>query len=463
MDALCVTQGRSFQCRPGCITMRTGYTTMTLRVALNISLFFLCSFLIGCEPNTKRPQREKEAPSSASTGSNPTTKKSADQPKPLDSSLITPKGSPELLQKLSEDIAPGSMQSAPQVSPESIPRAGLPKDLPAFAGVKETGYRVSYVASKSPYFDSIRQVMEQQKLFEAVAESLNNTFNLPRIIDVQLTDCGAVNAYYDPRSYRLIMCYEMIGSFIEVFRPITKSDTELFTSVFGGVFFVFLHEAGHSLVHLFEIPITGREEDAVDQLATIVLLMGGDDGVHGALAAAQRFYLSGEEALAKGLPFWDEHSLGQQRFYNIACLVYGSNPEKYAGLVAEDLLPPSRARRCPEEFTTASNSWVKLLKPHLREETTSAPTSIKKGDPAACEKTSDHVINLMMSEASKEFAALSKEEASQARSELLDRVLTLSQEMTLVCVDEGWSTEMRDCIRSTITIKDAEACMAKPE
>ena len=49
------------------------------------------------------------------------------------------------------------------------------------------------------------------------------------------------------------------------------------------------------------------------------------------------------------LPFWGEHSLAAQRQYDIACLVYGSDPETWAHLVAPDLLPVERAARCPAE------------------------------------------------------------------------------------------------------------------
>jgi hypothetical protein len=396
--------------------------------------------------------------------------------------LFTPKSNPELLKKLSSgDANIDELKTAPQVDPASISEEGLPEEIPSFAGVKESGYRVSYTKSKNPYFDSIRELMEQQKIFEAVVDSLNQTFTLPRVVDVQLTDCGAINAFYEPKTYRLIMCYEMIGSFIELFKPIAKSDEELFADVFGGTFFVFLHEAGHSLVHLLNLPITGREEDAVDQLATIFLLFGGDDGVNAALAAAQRFYISGENAISKDLPFWDEHSLGQQRFYNIACLIYGSNPEKYVGLVSDSLLPKERAIRCDAEFAQASNSWKTLLKPYIKsgaEKPSLAPTSITapklpeevptpptnvpevpSGDASACTKTSDHVVNLIMQAASKELATMTKEEATSARQEILDRVLTLSDELTETCTTTPWSADLQDCITKATVIDEAEKCL----
>ena len=40
----------------------------------------------------------------------------------------------------------------------------------------------------------------------------------------------------------------------------------------GNVLFVLLHETGHALISDLEIPVLGREEDAADQLATVMAL-----------------------------------------------------------------------------------------------------------------------------------------------------------------------------------------------
>ncbi|MBI5001896.1 hypothetical protein HZC31_00760, partial [Candidatus Woesearchaeota archaeon] len=47
---------------------------------------------------------------------------------------------------------------------------------------------------------------------------------------------------------------------------------------------------GHALVDVLELPITGKEEDAVDQLSTLLLIYGGWD--QAALRGAVWFYLS---------------------------------------------------------------------------------------------------------------------------------------------------------------------------
>lgn len=53
----------------------------------------------------------------------------------------------------------------------------------------------------------------------------------------------------------------------------------------------FYHEVGHALVDVLELPITGKEEDAVDQLSTYVLVEDADGGEVAALDGAVAFLL----------------------------------------------------------------------------------------------------------------------------------------------------------------------------
>jgi hypothetical protein len=64
--------------------------------------------------------------------------------------------------------------------------------------------------------------------------------------------------------------------------------------------------------------------------------------------------------------FADEHSLNSQRFYNILCLIYGSDPERYEAFVEAELLPAGRAARCPSEYTQKDESWSTVLEPWLK-------------------------------------------------------------------------------------------------
>ena len=75
----------------------------------------------------------------------------------------------------------------------------------------------------------------------------------------------------------------------------------------------------------------------------------------------------GESEDGEELSFWDEHSLGEQRWYNIVCWSYGSDPEGLSDLVGDDWLPEARASQCPDEFARMSKAWDTLLSPYVKE------------------------------------------------------------------------------------------------
>lgn len=57
---------------------------------------------------------------------------------------------------------------------------------------------------------------------------------------------------------------------------------------------VFLHEAGHAVLEMLEIPFFGREEDAADYFATYVLLQFAKEDARRLILGAS--FLTGKEA-----------------------------------------------------------------------------------------------------------------------------------------------------------------------
>lgn len=134
------------------------------------------------------------------------------------------------------------------------------------------------------------------------------------------------------------------------------------------------HESGHMLIAEFGLPVLGREEDAVDNLATIVLLAERKDVFDQALVdTADGFWLQSEEADAATTgasgddsAYYDEHGLDLQRSYAVVCLAVGSDAERFSDLADTYELPAERRERCAGEFEKVSRSWDAVLKPHWR-------------------------------------------------------------------------------------------------
>ena len=229
-------------------------------------------------------------------------------------------------------------------------------------------FKAVYPPVKNKDYAEALAELKKARVLEEIADDLNKTIAVPVDVTLTFTECNTVNAFYDPQKRRLNICFELVEHFYENFRPDAKTEEELDDAVFGAIAFVFYHELGHALVHILDLPITGKEEDAVDQLSTLILSDGSDEGEKSVIDGARWFMLEEQQddTDIDKLPFWDEHSLNQQRFFNIICWLYGQDEKKYAGLVKNGVLPRERAARCRGEFEQLAKSWSKLLGPHLK-------------------------------------------------------------------------------------------------
>ena len=360
-------------------------------------------------------------------------------------------------------------------------------EIRTLGGAAATGFTVTYNPSPNANHQQYRELFVGNRLFEQVAEQLNHTIRLPHKIEINTVTCNTINAFYDPRTRRIIMCYELLDYFVSMFKETAASEAELGNAVMGATMFGFFHELGHGLIDVLDLPAVGREEDSVDQLATLTLIAGGEKGVAMALAGAYWFRLQAKGSGNK-TPFWDEHAFDEQRFYNITCLIFGSDPGKHGDLVRSGTLPWNRAQRCPDEYTKLKKSWEKLLQPHLTTagatnvayapsvpateaprstppevtrvadppEEPEAPTTPARAIP--CEAIAQKAAELIAAEAEQRARALPPGEVEALRVRLETQLPAVMQALLAQCVRENWSDASRKCVLDARTLAQAEKC-----
>jgi hypothetical protein len=239
------------------------------------------------------------------------------------------------------------------------------------ASKQEYGFHISYIKPKNKEFLDIYKSYKSSKGYDLVLDEINDTFVLPQNIPVEFTECGEPNAYYDPEAVKVSLCYEFVKYTEDLIEQSGEDAKDAKIHAFNSMMFIMFHEVGHALIDQLEIPVTGKEEDAVDDLASLIMLSGGEAGEEALVSAMLQFGGSADEAhaeagKAENLGFWDEHSLDAQRFYSIACVLYGSNPEKFSDMIGDDGLPEARAEGCPAEYEQKWNSWSTLLGDNLK-------------------------------------------------------------------------------------------------
>jgi len=139
--------------------------------------------------------------------------------------------------------------------------------------------------------------------------------------------------------------------------------------VMGNTLFALLHEMGHVAIDEMKLPVLGREEDEADAFATLRLLRVGSDFSRRVLAeSAKNWFLSArrDEETAAPPVYYGEHSMNQQRAYQVVCLMVGSDPSKFKSLADEAQMPPERQETCRKDYGKISRSWDAVLEPHRR-------------------------------------------------------------------------------------------------
>lgn len=127
------------------------------------------------------------------------------------------------------------------------------------------------------------------------------------------------------------------------------------TSALNTLHHAIYHELGHAVIYSQKTGISdAMEEEAVDTLSVILLISVYADGADIASSAAKAFQLLATE------PDSTMHLQNDiQRFQEITCLIYGSNPDKYKDLLHD--LPVNSVSICPKQFITQHRQWEKIF------------------------------------------------------------------------------------------------------
>jgi len=145
-----------------------------------------------------------------------------------------------------------------------------------------------------------------------------------------------------------------------------EDDIALF--VVGNTLFAVYHELGHALIDLLDLPVVGREEDAADSFAAVMMIPPDPDPVRDQLiiAVADGWRLQSErtEDGADPSPLWAEHALNEQRYFAVICWMVGSDQDGFFDLAHEAGMPVERIETCTDDFERMKAGWQGLLEGH---------------------------------------------------------------------------------------------------
>jgi hypothetical protein len=258
-------------------------------------------------------------------------------------------------------IAIGAILAAMILWPDII------SDAHAAPKSKPNQIKYEYVPPKNPAHQPIHDQMKQGRALEHLQELLGPLrLSYPLTIKVEGCD-GVANAFYSDEV--VTVCYELLADILknaptqDLPGGLSRADT-----ILGPVLAIFLHETGHAVFSMLQIPVLGREEDAADQFAAYVMpRLGKDEARRLMLGSAyhHRIQMPGQEVKIPIQALSNEHSTPAQRAFNILCIGYGADKKLFADVVEKDLLPKGRAEVCEREYDDVEFAMTKLIKPHI--------------------------------------------------------------------------------------------------
>lgn len=153
--------------------------------------------------------------------------------------------------------------------------------------------------------------------------------------------------------------------------PSPEMAEEALAYAWSNALYTMYHEIGHMFVDQFALPVLSREEDAVDNLATLMVLEDFSESGDRVLEDAAYGWALSEAWESEGELtddwFYDEHSLDQQRAFSMVCLLVGSDAEAFGETADEWGLAPERQESCAFDHAQAEASWAAVLEPFRHE------------------------------------------------------------------------------------------------
>jgi hypothetical protein len=244
--------------------------------------------------------------------------------------------------------------------------AGLFCSNPSLQDNVKTGQvQYEYQDPANPMQKDIRDRLQALRVLERLSEFLS-PLRLPRPLTLTLQGCdGKVNAYY--WRDKVMVCYEYFDFLLKIAPEMpTPEGLTRHEALAGMTADVFLHETGHAVFDMLEVPFLGREEDAADEFSAYVLLQRAkEDARRLILGVAYLGSKQAQQEMSSVALQADIHELPAQRYYNVLCMAYGDDPNLFADAIQYWHLPETRAKNCHYEYLRYQYAFRALIAPYI--------------------------------------------------------------------------------------------------
>ena len=244
----------------------------------------------------------------------------------------------------------------------------------------------------NPALETVYQQVKARGILEELQQFLS-PLKLPHKLTVQTGQCGATYLPYEHGP--VTICYEYLDQIERLAPAKVSSDGVTRANAITGAFVqVALHNVAEAVFNELQVPIWGREEDAADKIAGLIMMQFGTDVALRVLTGTTYFFQASSHTWT-GVDFSDERGTEDQRFYNYCASPMAATPRPSA-----TSSPTTCCRsRAPIDAPTNIPSWcthstplscrrsIRSCWPRFVRRNGSGPTMVRPPPPGAAPPT----------------------------------------------------------------------------
>jgi hypothetical protein len=234
--------------------------------------------------------------------------------------------------------------------------------LPPAPAAQQSQTRISYQEPTQAQLRPIYERLQRRAVLEELQAFLA-PLRLPRALTIGAAQCNATTLRHRLPGTATV-CYEMIDAIERLVARYTVDQDFAQTVIIGAFIQTVLHETARAIFDILEVPIWGREKDAADRLAALIMTQFGEDVSRTTIVGTASLFMWSDKAWT-GSDFSDTGSPDYQRFYNYVCIAFAAAPLQFGDLVDKGILPKRRAARCQDEYGQIRKAFNLRIMPYV--------------------------------------------------------------------------------------------------
>ncbi len=222
----------------------------------------------------------------------------------------------------------------------------------------EIAYEEPASAELRPIYEELKSLGMLQQL-----QLLMEPLRLPKPLLVRTAECGPNPEPYAPGG-PVTICYEVLDQVAKLVKQHSHDPAYQQTLINGAFIQTALHNVALGIFDVLGVPVWGREFDAADRLAALIMTQFGEDVMAATVETTTQIFQWSNRTWT-GRDFASTASPEAQRFYNYLCIAYAASPYDYDYLVRGGTLPKERAEQCESEYQQIKKAFDLRIMPFV--------------------------------------------------------------------------------------------------